>query len=99
MKVKVVGTTKFYNGEKLVGETNYNGNAFADHRMKITEEGIAMTYKDAGDEIVKAWSNFDDYLKHHPEAWQALADKLWDGFIDYKDISLGDKEVWHEQKN
>ena len=57
------------------------------------------TYKDAGDEIVKAWSNFDDYLKHHPEAWQALADKLWDGFVDYKDVSLGDKGVCHEQKN
>ena len=57
------------------------------------------TYKDAGDEIVKAWSNFDDYLKHHPEAWQALADKLWDGFVNYKDVLLGDKEIWHEQKN
>ena len=57
------------------------------------------TYKDAGDEIVKAWSNFDDYLKHHPEVWQSLADKLWDGFVDYKDIPFGDKEIWHEQKN
>ena len=24
-------------------------------------------YEVAGDEIVKAWSNFDDYLKRHPE--------------------------------
>ena len=99
MVVKVVGTTRFYNGEKLVGETNYNGNAFADPHMEITEEDIAMGYKDAGDEIVKAWSNFDDYIKHHPEAWQSLADKLWDGFVDYKDIPFGDKEIWHEQKN
>ena len=65
--------------------------------MEITEEDIAMGYKDAGDEIVKAWSNFDDYLRHHPEAWQALADKLWDGFVNYKDVPLGNKEIWHEQ--
>ena len=36
---------------------------------------------------------------HDTSAWQSLADKLWDGFVDYKDVSLGDKEVWHEQKN
>ena len=69
MKVKVASLIRFYNGEKLVGKTNYNGNAFADPHIEITEEDIAMTYKEAGDEIVKAWSNFDDYLKHHPEAW------------------------------
>lgn len=57
------------------------------------------TYKDAGDEIVKAWSDFDGYLKRHPEAWQSLSDNLWDGFVDYKVVPLGDKEVWHEQKN
>ena len=62
MVVKVVWTTGFYNGEKLVGETNCNGNAFADTFIEITEEDIAMAY--------------NDYLKHHPEAWQALADKL-----------------------
>lgn len=99
MVAKVVGTTRFYNGEKLVGETNYNGNAFADPRMKITEEDIAMTYKDAGDEIVKAWSDFGGYLKRHPEVWQSLANKLWDGFVDYKDIPFGDKEIWYEKKN
>ena len=42
MAVKVVGTTRFYNGKKLVGETNYNGNAFADPFIEITEEDIAM---------------------------------------------------------
>ena len=56
-------------------------------------------YKDAGDEIVKAWNDFDGYLKRHPEVWQALADKLWDGFVNYKDVPFGDKEIWHEQKN
>ena len=99
MKVKVASPIRFYNGEKLVGESNYNGTAFADPHIEITEEDIAMTYKEAGDEIVKAWGNFDDYLKHHPEAWQALADKLWDGFVDYKDIPFGDKEMWYEKKN
>lgn len=99
MECKITGITKFYCDGKLVGATNYNGNAFANPHMEITEEDITMGYKDAGDEIVKAWSNFDDYLKHHLEAWQALADKLWDGFVDYKDVPLGDKEVWHEQKN
>ena len=64
-----------------------------------TEDDIVKGYKAAGDEIVKAWNDFDDYLKRHPEVWQSLADKLWDGFVDYKDIPFGDKEVWHEQKN
>ena len=99
MECKITGITKFYCDGKLVGAANYNGNAFANPHMEITEEDIAMGYKDAGDEIVKAWSNFDDYLKHHPEAWQALADKLWDGFVNYKDVSFGNKENWHEQKN
>ena len=85
MECKIYGKTKFYCDGKLVGETNYNGNAFADPFIEITEEDIAMAY--------------NDYLKHHPEAWQALADKLWDSFVDYKDVPLGDKEVWHEQKN
>ena len=96
---KITGITKFYCDGKPVGTTNYNGNAFADPYREITEEDIAMTYKEAGDEIVKAWHNFDDYLKRHPEIWQSLADKLWDGFVDYKDIPFGNKEIWHEQKN
>ena len=99
MECKITGITKFYCDGKIVGATNYNGNAFANPHMEITEEDIAMGYKDAGDEIVKAWSNFDDYLKHHHEAWQALADKLWDGFVNYKDIPFGDKEMWYEKKN
>ena len=99
MKVKVASPIRFYNGEKLVGESNYNGNAFADQHIEITEDDIVNGYKAAGDEIVKAWNDFNGYLKRHPEAWQALADKLWDGFVDYKDVSLGDKEIWHEQKN
>ena len=106
MKVKVASPIRFYNGEKLVGETNYNDNAFAYPHIEITEEDIAMTYKDAGDEIIKIrhnfddyLNNFDDYLKRHPEIWQSLADKLWDGFVDYKDIPFGNKEIWHEQKN
>ena len=57
------------------------------------------TYKDAGDEIVKAWSDFYGYLKQHLEVWEALADKLWDGFVNYKDVPLGDKEILYEQKN
>lgn len=54
---------------------------------------MVMTYKEAGDEIVKAWDDFNHYLNSHPEAWQALADKLWNGFVDYKDVPFGDKEV------
>lgn len=49
--------------------------------------------------IVKAWNDFNNYLKRHPEIWQSLADKLWDGFVDYKNVPFGDKEIWHEQKN
>ena len=70
-----------------------HGNAFANPHMEIKEEDIAMGYKDAGDEIVKAWNDFDDYLKRHPDIWQSLADKLWDGFVDYKDIPFGNKEI------
>ena len=99
MECKITGITKFYCDGKLVGATNYNGNAFANPHMEIKEEDIAMGYKDAGDEIVKAWNDFDDYLKRHPEIWQSLADKLWDGFTNYKDIPFGNKEIWHEQKN
>lgn len=88
---KIYGKTKLYCDGEFVGETNYNGNAFANPHIEITEKDIAMGYKDAGDEIVKAWSNFDDYFKRHPEVWQSLADKLWNGFVDYKDVALGDK--------
>lgn len=42
---------------------------------------------------------FDDYLKSHPEAWEALADKLWGNFVNYKNIPFGSKEIWHERKN
>lgn len=59
----------------------------------MLEEDIAMGYKLAGDEIVKAWRDFNKYLKQHPEVWEALADKLWDGFVNYKDVPFGDKEI------
>ena len=75
MKVKVASPIRFYNGEKLVGATNYNGNAFANPHMEITEEDIAMGYKDAGDEIVKAWNDFDGYLKCHLDVWQYINEK------------------------
>ena len=52
MKVKVASPIRFYNGEKLVGESNYNGNAFANPHMEIKEEDIAMGYKDAGQAIM-----------------------------------------------
>lgn len=56
-----------------------------------------MTYKESGDEIVKAWNRFYTYyIKHRLEVWEALANKLWDGFVDYKDVPFGDKEIWHE---
>lgn len=59
-----------------------------------------MTYKESGDEIVKAWSSFYTYyINHRLEVWEALANKLWGGFVDYKDVPFGDKEVWHEWKN
>ena len=65
----------------------------------LYENATPTRNTNAGDEIVKAWRNFDDYLKRHPEIWQSLADKLWDGFVDYKDIPFDNKEIWHEQKN
>ena len=98
MECKITGITKFYCDGKLVGATNYNGNAFANPHIEITEEDIAMGYKDAGDEIVKAWHNFDDYLKRHPEIWQSLADKLWDGFVDYKNIPFGNKDDYSSEQ-
>ena len=88
-----MGTTKFSNGEKLVGESDYNGNAFADPHIEITEEDIAMGYKLVGDEIVKAWRDFNKYIKQHPEVWEALADKLFGDFVNYKDVPFGDKEA------
>ena len=62
MKVKVASPIRFYNGEKLVGESNYNGNAFADPHIEIMEDDIVKGYKAAGDEIVKAWNDFDGYI-------------------------------------
>lgn len=99
MECKITGITKFYCDGNLVGATNYNGNAFADPHIEITEDDIVKGYKAAGDEIVKAWNDFDGYIKRHPEVWQSLADKLFDGFVDYKDIPFGDKEIWYEKKN
>ena len=55
------------------GESNYNGTAFADPHIEIMEDDIVKGYKAAGDEIVKAWNDFDSYLKRHPEVWQGGA--------------------------
>ena len=44
-------------------------------------------------------AKMEEWVRFHPEVWQSLADKLWDGFVDYKDIPFGDKEIWYEQKN
>ena len=62
MECKITGITKFYCDGKLVGSTNYNGNAFADPHIEITEDDIVKGYKAAGDEIVKAWNDFDGYI-------------------------------------
>lgn len=59
----------------------------------------ADTGKEAAKQKISCECSFDDYLKYRPEAWEELTDKLWDGFVDYKDVSFGDKEIRHEQKN
>ena len=41
----------------------------------------------------------EEWATFHPEVWQSLADKLWDGFVDYKDIPFCYKEIWYEKKN
>lgn len=71
MKVKVSTPIKFYNGEKLVAESNYNGDAFASGKFEITEEQANKA---------RVMGDVNKYLKRHPEVWQALADKLWDSF-------------------
>ena len=45
-----------------MGESNYNGTAFANAHIEITEDDIVKGYKAAGDEIVKAWNDFDGYI-------------------------------------
>ena len=87
MIVEIVGTTKIYNSDNLVVEGNYHGPAFASGKFEVTEEQANKA---------RMMRGVDKYLKRHPEAWQALADKLWGSFVNYKDVPFGDKEVWHE---
>ena len=59
-----------------------------------------MSHKLDSDEIAKAWRDFYKYyLKHRSEVQQAIADKLFGDFVDYKNVPFGDKEIWHERKN
>ena len=53
-----------------------------------------MSYKQDSDEIAKAWRDFYKYyLKHRSEVQQAIADKLFGDFVNYKDVPFGDKEA------
>ena len=40
----------------------------------------------------------DRYVKEHPEVLERAAQKYTSQFVDVKDIALGDKAIWREEK-
>ena len=67
-----------------------DGHAFASGKFEITEQQANKA---------RMLRDVEKYLSRHPEVWDILADKLFEDFVDYKNVPFGDKEIWHEQKN
>lgn len=50
------------------------------------------------DPVLEIMDKVDQYIKEHPEVLERVAQKFSEHFADVKDIALGDKVIWREEK-
>ena len=63
------------------------------HWMGIFCELDTAEYK-----VRKYMDEIDQYVKEHPKVLERAAQKYTSQFVDVKDIALGDKAIWREEK-
>ena len=47
---------------------------------------------------IEAMDEIDQHVKEHPEVLECAVKRFSDQFVDVKDIALGDKAIWREEK-
>lgn len=63
--------------------------------------GIFCEFDSAYDKVkkyIEAMDEIDQYVKEHPKVLERAAQKYTSQFVDVKDIVLGDKAIWREEK-
>ena len=63
--------------------------------------GIFCELDSAYDKVrkcIEAMDEIDQCVKEHPEVLERAAQKYTSQFVDVKDIALGDKAIWREEK-
>lgn len=66
------------------------------HWMGIFCEFDTTYYK--VERYTEAMHKIDQYVKEHPEELERAAQKYTSQFVDVKDVALGDKAIWREEK-
>lgn len=69
---------------------------FCPHWMGIFCEFDTVEYKVR--KYIEAMDEIDQYVKEHPEVLERAVQKYTSQFVDVKDIALGDKAIWREEK-
>ena len=69
---------------------------FCPHWMGIFCE-LDSAY-DKGNKYIEAMDEIDQHVKEHPEVLERAVKRFSDQFVDVKDIALGDKAIWREEK-
>ena len=60
--------------------------------------GIFCEFDTAEYKVRKCMDEIDQYVKEHPEVLERAVKRFSDQFVDVKDIALGDKAIWREEK-
>ena len=60
--------------------------------------GIFCEFDTAEYKVRKYMDEIDQYVKEHPEVLERAVKRFSDQFVDMKDIALGDKAIWREEK-
>ena len=60
--------------------------------------GIFCEFDTAEYKVRKYMDEIDQYVKEHPEVLERAVKRFSDQFVDVKDIALGDKAIWREEK-
>lgn len=56
------------------------------------------TIYDKNKKWVEVMNKIDEYVKEHPEVVERAVKKFSDQLVDVKDVALGDKAIWREEK-
>lgn len=56
------------------------------------------TIYDKNKKWIEVMNKIDEYAKEHPEVVERAVKKFSDQLVDVKDIALGDKAIWREEK-